>query len=260
MDAARDVVGVEGSIDGHSHDHDHDHDASTGEGDATVDGASRDRSRDLEVRLVDYSEVSGRYAQFRLVSRDDVLAALAVLPSIGPNADRFSLPGAVVESGMRVDWWIDRDGDQRYSPPPADQAWRTLLPSAGPYMVDLRPSAETVDIATPVVSRGLDLVARMSGFEAHANFPLQATLQLTDTDRFVGFYRIAALPESGRVEFVLPGIVYAGQRYTLFWFIDLNRNGVYDRYGDHSASFTTVPNDAGLVIVHDHHENRTWQE
>ncbi len=225
----------------------------------TVD-AERDRSRDLDVRLTGFDGAVGRRAQFRLVGADGRLECVATLDTIASGTDHFTLQNAVIDPRMRLDWWVDDNANGTLDALPVDRAWRTPLPSSQPFAMALGPLATPADISAAPGVPARDFEGHFTGFEPHVGFAFEVTLHTTDTARSVGLLHISSLPASGIVDFVIDGVVRPGVAYTAFWYIDLNRNGRFDRFGDHYATITTMLNATGFVIHHDHHVNRTWQE
>jgi len=220
--------------------------------------ASRDPSHDLTVHLVGTSADTGRWFECRLLDDRNRLRSLAVLTGLTSPTESFALYGSVPTTPMRVDTWIDDDGTLAWSPPPLDRAWRDWLVGAGPFVVPVDTALSPADLTAPTNVLAADFVGHMTGFDAHVGFAYELTLRVTATDRQVGLYR-TTLPASGTFDVNLRGIVDPGTEYTAFWYIDLDRSGSYNRYGDHSAMLTATALASGLSLSHDHHLGTTTQ-
>ncbi len=71
--------------------------------------------------------------------------------------DTFSIQLYVLLSGRdyQVDFYVDRDGDDDYDPPPFDHAWRRMVSNAaGPTTIDFAPFVDYTDISFPNGSYG----------------------------------------------------------------------------------------------------------
>jgi hypothetical protein len=71
--------------------------------------------------------------------------------------DTFTIQLYVLLSGRdyQVDFYIDRDGDDEYDPPPLDHAWRrTVANATGPTTINFAPFVDYTDISFPNGSYG----------------------------------------------------------------------------------------------------------
>jgi len=225
--------------------------------DAVSADAPRDRSRDLELRLGDWSAERGRRAEFRLVGREGLVDSLVVLRAVSTGTERFLLAGAMGASPARLDWYIDRDGDGRFGP--SDTASHALAPTAPPYSLTLSSEAVPGDPA-PLPADRSDLVGNLRGFEVHEGVRFDVTVTEVGSERTVALYRDEAMSGADAFALRLPNVLRPGVAYRVFLFIDLNDNGVYDPRGDHGSGLEGTATAAGLTFGHDHHTNRSWWE
>jgi hypothetical protein len=264
-----DPIGDANVIDAHVHEHDaavddagddaaaHAHDAgSTDAGDDAAD-VPRDRSPDLEIRLGDWTAERGSRAEFRLVGQDDELDAIVVLRAVTTGTERFALDDVMGAAPARLEWYLDRDGDELYGP--GDTAAHVSAPSAHPYLLVLTPGSVAGELA-PRSSERVDLVGHLSGFAVHVGVRFELRVTTVGSAQTVAIYRDEAMAGADTLDVRVPGALRVGVAYRVFLFIDLNDNGVYDLRGDHGSGIEGTATARGLTFGHDHHTNRTWWE
>ena len=225
--------------------------------DAASADAPRDRSRDLEVRLGSWTAERGHRAEFHLMDRDGSLRALVVLRSITTGTERFLLADAMGAVPPRLDWFIDRDGDERFDA--GDTASHAPTPAAPPFVITLAAEALPGD-PTPRPTDGVDLVGHLSGFAVHVGVRFELMVTAVGSERTLAIYRDEAMTGADAFDLRVPGVLRPGVAYRVFLFIDLNDNGVYDLHGDHGSGIEGTAAAGGLTFGHDHHTNRTWWE
>lgn len=224
---------------------------------ADVADAPRDRSRDLVLGLGGWSLERGRRAEFRLVDRDGALASLVVLRAVTSGSERFVLADAMGAAPDRLDWYIDRDGDGRYGD--SDTASHAAAPTAPPYALTVTPEAAP-GAPAPLPADRTDLVGHLAGFEVHAGVRFELTVTAVGSERTVALFRDQAMSGAGTLDVRLPNVLREGVAYRVFFFIDLNDNGVYDVHGDHGSSLDGTATASGLTFSHDHHTNTSrWE-
>ncbi|MBK8697997.1 MAG: hypothetical protein IPN17_38590 [Deltaproteobacteria bacterium] len=225
--------------------------------DAASADAPRDRSRDLELRLGNWTAERGRRAEFRLVGREGSIDSLVVLRAVTTGTERFLLAGAMGASPSRLDWYIDRDGDGRFGP--SDTASHAPAPTAPPYLLTLSSEAVPGEPA-PLPAERVDLVGNLRGFEVHEGVRFDLTVTEVGSERTVAIYRDEAMGGVDAFTLRLADVLRPGVAYRVFLFIDLNDNGVYDLRGDHGSGIEGTATAAGLTFGHDHNINRSWWE
>ncbi len=239
--------------DGHAHDI-----ATADAGSDAADGSdgARDRSRDLEILLGGWSSEQGRRAELRLVDTSGAIVSLVLLRAVTTGAERFVLDDVMGAAPARVDWFTDLDGDGRYGAP--DVTSRAATPSEPPYLLRLAPGA-TPGAPAPLPAGRAPLVGHLVGFEVHVGVRFELRVTAVGSDRTVALFRDEAMSGAGSLDVHLPNVLVPGRAYRVFFFIDLNDNGVYDARGDHGSGIEGEATEAGLTFGHDHSTNRTWR-
>jgi hypothetical protein len=187
---------------------------------------------DLEVSMTSMSFHIGQRMEFRVVSDDGFLRALAVLDPLGGEAAAFEMPGSVPASGgvHFLDFFADVNGNGEYDGHPTDHSWRREI-GAGPILFAHDTSFATLEEPTPIGGDFRLTVKNMRAFHGGQLFEARVVERLSG--RTVGLYRLAEIPppEGGEAdEFVvlLPGIIDAGTAYQVDMYADKNKNGQYD--------------------------------
>jgi hypothetical protein len=218
--------------------------------------APRDRSRDLELRLGGWTAERGRRAELRLVDAHGALVSLTVLRAVTTGTERFALLDAMGAAPDRLDWFVDVDGDGRFGA--SDRASHAAAPAAPPYLLTLAPGTQPGDPA-PLPADRADLVGHLDGFEVHEGVRFELRVTAVGSERTVALFRDEAMGGAGALDLRVPSVLRPGVAYRVFFFIDLNDNGVYDTHGDHGSGIEGEATAAGLTFGHDHHTNRTWR-
>ncbi len=214
--------------------------------------------QDVRLTLRDMTPHVGEKVVLRLQSDSGELRARAVLDPLTDASFQLLLPRAMPRGTHQLDFHADHDKNGSYSPPPADHAWSVGVPATG--LVAFTHNTSFTDIgATAATEPGLPFTFNATGFTPHLGqlFGLAvyqvSTVPPGVTNReLVGLYRLAAVPGAA-FTISIPGIIKAGENYSLDFFADLNGNKAYDApTADHAWRIDASSDAAGLVVSFSH--------
>jgi hypothetical protein len=191
-------------------------------------------NKKFELRVVD--KMNGKEA-FRYVNES--------ISSADFNVDLQN-----IQSGHSywIDFYADHNGNGKYDPPPADHAWRLELNNAaGEEIIPFAHNTTFTDIKWKYL-----LTLNFSGMTPHLGQLLEIRVKDDSTTIEVGRTRIESI-QSADFNVELPVLWSDRNNYTIQFYADFNKNGLYDAPPtDHAYELHLNSNsgDASLAFAH----------
>lgn len=193
--------------------------------------------RDLQLHLIELgAHVSGKFEIVVINQASGVLASRIIYEPLQFGTRDVIIPNAVPPGSHFVDFYGDLSGDRMPTMPPADHTWRRPICDDGSLTFVHLAVFEDLDYGRPIgggLRMTLDNIPparRLGHLEVHviARFP-------AGVNQTVGFYRYARVLPTGGIgplestEVIrIPGILDGGTEHTIYYFFDVDQNGVAD--------------------------------
>jgi hypothetical protein len=214
--------------------------------------------QDVRFTMQEMTPHLGEKVLVRLQSDSGELRVRAILDPLTDVTSALLLPRAMPGGSHVIDFFADHDRNGAYSAPPADHAWRVGVPATG--LVTFVHNTSFTDVgATATSEPGLPFTFSGTGFTPHlgqlfglAVYHLSTVPPGVTDRRLVGLYRLAAVPAAS-FSITIPGIIQAGEDYSVDFFADLNGNEAYDLPPtDHAWRVDASSDAAGLAVSFAH--------
>lgn len=230
---------------------------SCGDDKTTSPGPSPSPYRSVAVNLDGMDPHVGQFMRFDVASGQELISR-AVLDPLPAASFDFVVKQAVPEGAFRFDFFADLNGNGSYNPPPADHAWRLVLPDTGLIVVNFTHNTEFTDISdTSTSDSGSEFRIDCTDFTPHVGQLLELKVVRAATGRTVGYYRLDAIPGPD-FDLEIRDIIKTGEDYRVDFYADLNGNGRYDAPPvDHAWRLTGTGTAAGLSLTFAHNTSFT---
>lgn len=225
-------------------------------------GGNSSQLRDLTLDLVGMDAHVTNFFEATVVNeRSGVLSSRIVYDPLLLVTQQISVENAVPPGTYFLDFYADLDGDRVYTNHPDDHSWRRQVCADGSLTFVHNIMFETLDRGERRIGGNLvmnfteiPLEVREAGTQGSIEARVIARLS-EGVSQTVGVYRYTNLVERrvlelpSSVSIALEGILDAGTEHTIYYYFDLNGDGVASRAdGDIICMRDEIPTSAGLTL------------
>jgi hypothetical protein len=194
-----------------------------------------------------------------------VLASRVIYDPLVEGTIDIHVPNAVPPGDYFLDFYADLDNDRRYTSPPFDHTWRRPVCDDGSLTFVHLAVFEDLDNGRPIggpfelTATNIPLPAQRGAFEVHvvADFDAGIT-QTVGVYRFTNNLEMRVIPLPDTVSITIPDILDGGTTHRVFYFFDVDRDGIADATaGDLICLTTAVASGTGIDLTVDVGAERT---
>ena len=185
---------------------------------------------DLALNFSGMTPDIGQKFQLRVVDSASAEKAADTTLTAVPGADFQISFSRILKArhSYNIDFYADMNNNGIYDPPPADHAWRLKISSAyGKSTLTFTYSTSFTDVRFPVGPGPYNLTINFTGMTLHIGQEFQLRIVDSSSARPVVDTTLTAVPAAD-FQIAFFGILQARHSYNIDFYVDMNKNGVYD--------------------------------
>ena len=212
-------------------------------------------SYDLTINFTGMTPHVGQLLELRVVdSLSGMTVADTAIASVASADFQISFSGVLQEDkSYSVDFFADLNKNGAYDSPPADHAWRMMIPAvSGNVTLAFAHNTQFTDVRYPANLGPFDLTLNFINMTPHVGQLLQLRVLDMSTGYLAAETTLVAVP-SANFQLAFSQALQAGRSYDIDFYADLNKNGNYDTpSADHAWRLTTedVSDNVALDFTH----------